>query len=184
MALLNQPYVAMNNGGTVVSLEHLSDEEFREIVDNSLRKQGDPETAASLREPANVERWYSTLLKMSKSVEGQLAARTADWKRSNLSGAEDLAERRENYLKWRAQIIRFKTGLDEALTEAKYLRDKNRTSQYGTFITDERLALLQRVQKLETTIRQHKEQIFHGDDDDHDKADESLWAIVEDKEKP
>lgn len=179
------------------SLCDLSDEEFRQVVDDDLRGKADAKISPQLRKPENVDRWYSVLLAMTKSVEGQLAARRSDWDglRTHL-GSEialktgtneeailraQLQSERERYLKWRAGIIRFKTGLDEWLAEARHLRDRTRGDMIERVTKDERAFLSSRVRTLEEAIRRHRDHLLAEDLDDeaHEKADEALWSLVQ-----
>lgn len=180
------------------ALARSTDEVFRQLVDDDLRGRNDPVIRAALRSSENVDRWFSVLLSISKSVEGQLAARKADWetKRTRLltdiqllEGTDDrvatnelkvqLQEEREKYTRWRAGIIRFKTGLDVWLAEARHLRDASRDGMYQRVTEDERIKLATRVHALEDGIRHHRDIILSDvSDDDHEDADEDLWGLI------
>lgn len=180
---------------TGTDLASLSDEAFRKIVDDDLRNKSSADMSQALRDPVNVDRWYSVLLAMSKSVEGQLAARKSDWDgtRSRLDSAiedaitEDLAksfkeqkrEEREKWLKWRGNIIRFKTGLDEVLAEARHVRDRHLGKVVERAVTEDKKRLERRVEILEAAIRLHHDRTLRAENDtEQEVADEELWTNV------
>lgn len=159
------------------------DEIFREIVEEDLRRKSTPEQAAMLRSPEVVDRWFSTLLQMTKSVEGQLSARALDWTRTKLqleSNSSAFEREQQNYLTWKAGIIRFKTGLDEYLVEARHLRDKLLGRNLENALLDELSVTRARVRTLEEAISQHRDTICSDPDADdaHEEADEALWDLI------
>lgn len=67
-------------------LLHLSDEEFRAVVDADLRRHAPksgvtlrPDLIAALRTLEVAPRWHAMLLRLQKSVDGQLGARECDY---------------------------------------------------------------------------------------------------------
>lgn len=178
------------------SLSALDDEAFRKLVDQDLRGRSPEDVRQALRSPENVDRWFSALLAMTKSVEGQLAAKKTDWSTTRNRFQVDISlastriqsdrlkvqlqEERERYNKWRAGILRFKTGLDEFLADARRLRDASKDSSYDRVMEDERLRLTKRIRLLEEGIRSHRDTILSDElsDDDHEEADEELWNLI------
>lgn len=63
-------------------LLEMSDEDFKDLVNDDLRRRGEERDnwalGRTLRSPAVVERFHTALLMMAKSVEGQLSAKEAE----------------------------------------------------------------------------------------------------------
>lgn len=170
-------------------------EDFREEVNEDVR----PHTSeryrrAALRSPELVDRWFAALSQMSKSVDGQLAARTEDYEankavfKRQLSTARTAADRAKATSEWasqkesahrsRAGTLRFKTGVDEALIEARYLRDTVRDSMYDTVVAEERNRYAARSTALFDAIVAHR-QAMDDEDIEPGDHDERLWEAVE-----
>lgn len=157
----------------------------------------------ALRSPALVDRWLTALLAASKSVEGQLSARKMDYdatksrllrtierlefqqshgglnqqEEERLREARDkMREAKERYSKSRSGTLRFKSGLDEWVIEARNLRDSTRDRLYDTVVVHERNRFAARAQLLEEAIQRHRD-AFPEEDDPTD-ADEELWSLV------
>ena len=70
--------------GVVDWLLTIDNDAFQKIVNDEMRSTTDrpridPAVAAALRsDPRVLRRWYTTILAMHKSVEGQFSAKTAD----------------------------------------------------------------------------------------------------------
>ena len=70
--------------GVVDWLLRIDNDTFQKIVNDEMRSTSDrprvdPNIAAVLRsDPRVLRRWYTTILAMHKSVEGQFSAKTAD----------------------------------------------------------------------------------------------------------
>lgn len=177
----------------VANLLAMSDDEFREVVDRDLRRgrggqvaedaQGD--TLRSLRSDgedpdvtALAERWLRVLYAMSRSVEGQLAARRADYnaaKARNMAAVIEARNRNDDaailrleqefldykakYESARASTLRFKTGLDETTIRARWVG------------RDSAIAF------LEDKIRKHRDEVL-ADNEEVSDADEELWEAV------
>lgn len=79
-----------------MNLANLSDEEFMPFVDVDLQPpdRRDPEVSEALRSPEVIQRYYTMLLWKSKSTEGQLAAKEADYeaRKARLEGKLSIAE--------------------------------------------------------------------------------------------
>jgi hypothetical protein len=157
----------------------------------------------ALRSAALVDRWLTALLAASKSVEGQLSARKMDYDATKaqlrrqierlehkethggLTDQEDAELReardkmlaaKERYSRSRSGTLRFKSGLDEWIVEARGIRDGFRDRLYDTVVVEERNRLAQRVRVLEDGIRVHRDTF--PDDDEPTDADEELWALI------
>jgi chromosome segregation ATPase len=163
----------------------LSDDDFRSLVDRDLRREDTQEEAQALRSPDLVHRWYTILVAMSKSVDGQLAAKRYDYEaqKAQLRGQfvsaesalaeaklhrdtprvhgaqdrirelrQDWALMTERYARSRAATLRFKSGLEETLVEARLFRDQIRDVLYESVVTEERNQLARRVRELEDEL--------------------------------
>lgn len=152
----------------------------------------------ALRSPAVVDRWFTTLSQIAKSVDGQLAAKIEDNQatkaalRAEIIGLEeggltedgkslkdlqrDLEVLASKYARARAGTLRFKTGLDETLIEARALRDSLRDRLYDTVVADERNRYAARVKVLEEGIAAHQQaaDLAGLDPEAHD---EMLWRL-------
>jgi hypothetical protein len=168
-------------------IARLPDEDFRALVDRDLRRENTEEEAQALRSPELVHRWYTILVAMSKSVDGQLAAKRQDYEaqKARLRGKfvqeegviadaklqhdasrqlaaeervrqlrEEWALTSERYARSRAATLRFKSGLEETLVEARMFRDQIRDVLYDSVITEERDRLARRVRELEDELEQ------------------------------
>lgn len=177
----------------VANLLAMTDDEFREVVDRDLRRGRGGQVAAdeegdtlrTLRgddeDPdvtALAERWLRVLYAMSRSVEGQLAARRADYnaaKARNMAAIiearnrnddvsilrleHEFLEHKVKYESARASTLRFKTGLDETIIKARWVgRDSA-------------------IAHLEDKIRRHRNEVL-ADNEEVSEADEELWEAV------
>lgn len=197
----------------------LSDDEFVELVNNIIRRKADnykgkhtPEFLAraykSLQAPEVAPRWYMVLARTAKSVDGQLAAREADFTshRANLraelteaqlalkeaqeSGQTPLSPYRravadahiaiqdltKEYGRQRGSTLRFKSGLDTNLIEARHAYEMTLHGMMSSIAAKERDHALQRVRELEEAIRRHRDNL---DADDGSSIDEELWSVVD-----
>lgn len=113
--------------------------QFASVVDKELRGKATPDESTALRSPQVAERWHGTLLAMMKSVDGQLGARRADFMSNRARFTKQLlaaeyeerfqlerswAEQREMFNRSRASTLRFKSGLEETIIEARALVDE------------------------------------------------------------
>lgn len=171
-------------------IAELNDEDFRDLVDRDLRRENTDAEAAALRSPALVDRWYSVLVGMLKSVDGQLAAKKEDFeahkariKAQFVEAEQALAEARikrdnarihaaearnrtlrqewasitEKYSRSRAATLRFKSGLEETMVEARAIRDKVQNRLYEHVVAQERNHYAERVQTLEKAIAEARD---------------------------
>lgn len=164
----------------------MTNDEFRAIVDADIRNQSSEEQYEWLRtDPQAVDRWYTTLTSMKKSVENQFASKNAETKalRAELEARGDHDGAKQeliNYLRWKAGVVRFKTGLEEKLSDAAWRRrqltgvgtadflraERNRLSNDVDVLTDA-------VNTLISLIEAHKDGLDDGDT--FSKADLQLW---------
>ena len=169
------------------------DESFRDFVDRDIRMQTSESEAEALRSPAYAERWLTTLNVMQRSIEGQLAAKQEEFlaerarlrrllrrevdenDRSRLQDQLDALQ--ETHSRDRAKKLRFKTGLDEALVEARAVVDALRGSQYDSIVSTERNYYAEQRRRLEEAIRLHQAQTTE-EDIEPSEYDEQLWAVI------
>jgi hypothetical protein len=180
----------------------MDDEDFRNIVDADLRDfDHSGKWALGLRSPAVVERWHATLTAMLKSVEGQLAAREADWTSTKARLSKERIEvesdgglmesefqqkmtaldlefetEREKHFKTKAGTMRFKTGLEEWLVEAGRIRDSITDKLYESVVSRERNYYAERARALEDGITQHQKMVQASSVPS--EADEKLWSLL------
>jgi hypothetical protein len=150
-----------------------------------------PEDQDALRsDPAVIERWYQALVRMKKSVEGTLAAKTADSKAQKLQcllktgdfgraepdlvGAQTIEM---EYQRWRAGAIRFKVGVEEKLMAVRWLRSQAAPQLIASAAVLERNIMAERVRRLEAAIRAHRDQVLR-DGGPHD-GDDQLWNLAD-----
>lgn len=169
----------------------MSREEFADLVDQEVRGRASGALSQGLRAPEVADRWYQQLVTMKKSAESQLAAKAAEDKQQRITlllAAEDTAspeqardlrrradEARAQFLKWRAGVLRFRSGVEERVAEASWCRRMS-TSLIPAALIDERNQLLQQVSTLTEAIVTHRQSI--GDLEDVDEADDVLWATI------
>ena len=180
----------------------LNDEDFRDLVDRDLRRENTDQEAAALRSPALVDRWYNVLVGMTKSVDGQLAAKKQDYDAQKaryrqqfldadaaLAAArgddtqviqveqkirglqQELASMSERFSRSRAATLRFKSGLEETMVEARAIRNTLRDRLFETVVVEERNRLASKLQSLESAILAHKLEHL----EDASDADHKLW---------
>jgi hypothetical protein len=156
----------------------LPDDVFRSYVDEAVR--GHPEDTqtqelrSKLKDPEVVDRTYLTLVSMKKSVEGQLAARRADFVkergtlRSNPPGQRAAEER---YHAWRAGALRFKSGVEDFMLAVRGNREKPTGDNYYLAYQTLRQAIEKHREAVETAL---------ANDQDTDDADAVLWSVLDD----
>lgn len=178
-------------------LADLDDTTFRAEVDADLRsaRTRNPKAitrAAALRSNDLVDRWYTTLQMMSVSVEGQLAAAQEDHAaeraalRSRMASAshreqpalqEQWEESKGRFSRARAAKLRFKSGLDEWIVEARSLRDSLRDSMYDSIVAEERNHWAERYRVLHDAVAAHEAATL-ADDLEPTEQDTKLWASI------
>jgi hypothetical protein len=174
---------------TVQYLLQLDNPSFEGIVNNEMRSTADkprvqPEISAALRDPRVRRRWYTAILAMHKSIEGQFSAKTADNKamigRLQATGVPrvKILKEQASFETWRAGALRVKNGLEIRLIEAKSLLEQSGDTYITDRTADERNLALARVGVLEDAIRRHMNACLTEPRD----ADEALWAYLPDYE--
>lgn len=166
-----------------------SGETFRDLVDRDIRGRTTVREAALLRSPDLAELWLATLTAMQRSIEGQLAAKQEEFlaerarirrlARRDPDGdyANDLDALQQKHSADRAKKLRFKTGLDEALIEARSVVDALRGSQYDSIVAGERNYYAEQRRLLEEAIRLHQAQIT-AEGIEPSEYDEQLWSAL------
>jgi hypothetical protein len=162
---------------------------FQSIVNDEMRSTVDKPRvdsliAAGLRDPQVLRRWYSTILSMHKSVEGQFSAKTADntamIKRLQLAHVPrtKILSEQASFETWRAGALRVKNGLEIRLIEAKSLLEQLGDPYITDRTSEERNLALARVGALEDAIRRHRFACLSQAMDDPRDADEALWSYL------
>lgn len=198
----------------------MSETEFRDLVDRDLRRRSttkpselDEEASALLRHPDVAPRWHNVLSRMQKSVEGQLAARDADYEASRSSDRSfiiskereleklrehapsehpeqldkikdeitarrlRMEEKKQRYLVARAKSLRFKSGLEQHMIEARGVLERSNVELYRSVVATERNHLARRVEELEAAIRRHRDGTLK-EVEEESSFDEQLWRLV------
>lgn len=161
-------------------------QEFETIVNADTRSRlvDTPAIAAALRaDPEVTRRWYTTLMTMHKSLEGQLASKTADnsakigkLKLKRASWAT-IVEEETSFEQWRAGALRVKNGLELKLIEAKSILERRGDRFIINAAAKERNAAFGRIGVLEDAIRRHKAALV-AEDTEPSSADENLWEYI------
>lgn len=183
------------------NLGALPEEQFRALVDADLRQSAPraavrlrAELSTALRSPDNVRRWYSTLCRMQKSVDGQLCARESDFRaecarlEAEALAADDAGRTalrvrqlrlRAEHFKTKASTVRFKTGLDEVTIAAKFLHQQHLEEMFGAAVLAERDYFASRCHRLTGAIERHRDAISEDlGGDEPDEIDEDLWSVL------
>ena len=79
--------------------------------------------------------------------------RIADVEKRARKLREEWAAAQERYSRSRAATLRFKSGLEETLVEARLHRDKTRDRLYDTVVSQERNRLATRVRRYESALQ-------------------------------
>lgn len=166
---------------------------FKNFVDRDIRGHTTQAEAEALRSPESAEQWLATLTMMQRSIEGQLAAKHEEFQAERarlrrekrrltdldeIDRTADVLDRlQEAHSRDRAKKLRFKTGLDEALVEARAVVDALRGHKYDSLVADERNYYAEQRRLLEEAIRLHQEQMLAEgiEPGDHD---EKLWEVL------
>ncbi len=170
-----------------MSLEELSDREFRDLVDRELRKDH-PQTSPQekqrlatlspqLRSPEVINRWIMVLEIMKASSETQLGAKLAETKK--LHGTMPQAEyekRLRTYQGWKAGNVRFLHSVQARLLEARAIRTRLFGTQYPSRIVEERNAASQALASMIVAIETHRTKVLT--EYDPSDADEALWEAI------
>lgn len=182
-------------------LQAMDDRTFRNEVDEDLRRPGPSQRRsyetrrAALRSPELVDRWNTTLQQITKSVEGQLASKQEDYEAARaalrreankltpgspewLKNKDEQEALKVEYATERAGKLRFKTGLDEWVVEARALRDAHRATMYDSIVAEERNHYAEELRRLKEAIETHRSQILHDEDYEPSSADERLWSCL------
>lgn len=184
------------------------DADLRQIRASDLRKMPESEQRSertrydlrrqALRTPELIDRWWMTLQMIAKSVEGQLASMQEDHEAEKATLRAEMAKcptwagtipccaehaeawetAKAEFARNRSGRLRFKTGLDEWLIEARALRDGLRGSMYDSIVAEERNHYAGVAKALKEAITQHRAEILDDDDPEPTEADKKLWACL------
>lgn len=135
----------------------MNDNDFNLLVNADIREDASRDDKAWLRQPENLDRWIAELTKIKMNVEKQLAGARYDRARARATMDDDeLREWQADHEKWRAGVIRFKTGVDKKLVEVKNQR-------------------VNTIERYRLAIERHCDTIGT----EGGEADEELWSILE-----
>lgn len=159
---------------TTQVLSTLSDDDFEGLVNQDVRGQLDSATSALLREPENVFRWYNSLNSLKKSVEAQFVVKKAELAEFRLVNATEDEWRQAvaEHERWKAGAVRFKTGVEKRIAEAKQLRIAvSRDEVMGRISSD--------LHEARGKLELYRQAIVaHKNAEDADQADEDLYSIL------
>lgn len=106
----------------------MTTEDFKSLVNDDVRASSSStliDGADTLRDLDNVRDWLDTLLTMKAEVEFQLSANNgkaeieeAKREAGQITG-DDWVDFLETHIKWRSGSLRFKTGVEVRIIEAK-----------------------------------------------------------------
>lgn len=181
-------------------LEPLNEDEFNEVVNNDVRDTATRAQSKALRTPEMSGRWLNALHSLKRSVESQFvsaraerAVKASEFARSKTGkisivtgqGKGDSVTQQMTELefaawqeKWRSGAVRFLSGVEDCIVEAKDIRNDIRTEEKVTLLLIERDVLFKDLLKLRTGIMTHRETVSE-DEDASAEADENLWALVD-----
>lgn len=134
----------------------MNDKDFNQLVNAEIREDANREDVEWLRRSENLDRWLKELVQIKMNVEKQLA--NARYDRANAFATlsqEELTQWNVDHEKWRAGVIRFKTGVDKKLVEVKYRQE--------SMVSDLLLAISRHCAII---------------GDEGGEADEELWATI------
>lgn len=167
---------------TPEELIDLPTEAFNKLVNEDVRGDSSTDLWEALRHSAVIHRWYDTLVSMKRESERQLANYKNDRTIHHFKcmqnpnrdkGKHEYQEWIASKAKWRNGVLRFKTGVEEKIAEAKtYLR----LYAVGNMTENERTELVERINKLESGIKKHETEI--KTEDNPSDADVELWDLV------
>lgn len=175
----------------VKSLMDTSYDDFRKIAEEDIRSADkgdmDPMVFEALRTSPVIQRYYSVLGQMQKSVEGQLAAGKADMRsrtakmKSRGTTNSEYQEALAKHENWRAGALRFKTGAEQRMAEIAGLLREIDTEFFADRVKEERNDALARIRELEDVIRRHRDHVCTDETCDRDRtciADDELWTLI------
>lgn len=135
----------------------MNDNDFNLLVNADIREDASKADQEWLYQPENLDRWIAELTKIKMNVEKQLAGARYDVAKARATmDEEELRQWYVDHEKWRAGVIRFKTGVDKKLVEVKNLRSSE-------------------VERYRLAIQRHCDTIG----DDAGTADEELWSVLD-----
>lgn len=167
--------------------EELSDKDFRDLVDQELRKEHPQTTPAErqrltiaaeqLRSPEAINRWVSVLEIMKSSVETQLGAKLAEIKKLHGTIPQiDYEAKLRTYQAWKPGTARFLHSVNQRLLEARAIRLRLFGVLYPTRLTEERNLASQSLLDLIRAIEIHRQTVL--EEYDPTDADETLWETL------
>jgi hypothetical protein len=142
-----------------------TEDQFAEAVANDVRNHTDPETAAWLRSPEMVNRWYDALVELLRSVDFQFAGQKAEtYHRRRILDDKEFREYYDDVLKWRTSTMRFKRAIEKRIADARSLRRQVHGEARGL------------AYELARAIEEHADPAKENFEED----DEKLWKYLDD----
>lgn len=122
----------------------MTNNEFAKLVSDDVKHLISPEQAAVLRLPENRRDWLDQLVIVKAQIQSQLTSRRARIQELRLNKEEPWEEVVAEYVRWKADVLRFSCSLDERVREAKRLirQDAEENKQIERNRTLETLALI------------------------------------------
>lgn len=177
----------------------LDEKDFYNLVDRDVRGRLDQSLARKLRDPMVNERWYQTLLRMKKTVEGQIAAKSTEtkgqraeleangtittWRGNDIVNVESFDDPKAKalelytqFMAWKSGSVRFKVGVEERFTEVAWRRKRITANLLLSVAQVERNLLADEVIRLRDAIARHQD-VIH--EDDATEQDEELWSALD-----
>lgn len=166
-------------------LRGLDDADFAALVDRAVRGDLDEATAESLKDPQTLDRSYLALVTMKKSVEGQLAAKKADYVRNVAKTRQEarLRQIEEQYRQWRGGALRFKSGVETWLMILRQARQQTMPDLSHSLIREldkqERNKFMTAYDQLRSAVAEHRDHICDSSCDAECVADVKLWQAIQ-----
>ena len=129
--------------------------DLKELANLDIRDSATEEQKAFLR--SNILEWREILLQMKRDSDFQLASSKAEAAEKRLELDDEKFEEYEaRRLRWKANNVRFKNGIENRLSEIRQI-----------LTTDYRKAIIE-----------HRENVLNSSDDWTERFDEELWNTV------
>jgi hypothetical protein len=139
------------------------------MVEADIRGEATEETKTYLRQEDMIDSWYVMLQKIHKNLESQLGARKASVYAT--TRPDERERRRAEYNSWKSKILRFKSGAEDRMLEAKSMRRSGWLRE--DVILEERNDALTTLRILRKAISTHQSEVTQPSE-----ADKKLWGVL------
>lgn len=153
-----------------------TDDSFARLVAEDVKNKVSKSQKATLRQPANYNRWESALEDLLENLEDQLLdlqdqeeIEVNRYRQLGKDGEKLIAELRKNLSARRSKIGRFRFHVETRLDEVKRLK---------TTSSAEPAERAKASDFFRTAIERHK-QIMIDENYEYSEIDEALWATLE-----